>query len=97
MADFAKWNPAMDFTCPALWPDFNVCVGVIDGTPTNPGNDDSTPSLIQGGIVSNCKRFHLIAGTTTCGSLQKYYSITMAQLAKWNPAVGAKRTALWTQ
>ncbi|KAH6988451.1 hypothetical protein EDB80DRAFT_816699 [Ilyonectria destructans] len=97
MADFAKWNPTVGSKCTALWPDYNVCVGVIGGTPTNPGNGVSTPSPIQAGMVSNCKKFHLIASTTTCGSIQKYYSITMAQLAKWNPAVGAKCTALWAQ
>ncbi|KAL6401419.1 hypothetical protein AUP68_15289 [Ilyonectria robusta] len=97
MADFTKWNPTVVFTCPALWANFNVCVGVIDGTPTNPGDDDSTPSPIQAGMASNCKKFHLIGSTTTCGSIQKYYSITMAQLAKWNLAVGAKCTALWAQ
>lgn len=31
------------------------------------------------------------------GRIQNYYKITMAQLAKWNPAVSAKCTALWAE
>ncbi|KAI8692433.1 hypothetical protein NCS56_00000100 [Fusarium sp. Ph1] len=97
LADFTKWNPAIGSKCTALWANYHVCIGVISGTPTNPGNGVSTPSPIQPGMVSNCKKFHLVSSTTTCASIQNYYKITMAQLAKWNPAVGAKCTALWAQ
>ncbi|KAM0542829.1 hypothetical protein ACHAPJ_012609 [Fusarium lateritium] len=95
LADFLKWNPAVGSNCKGLWADYNVCVGVIGGTPTKPGNSVKTPSPIQPGLVSNCKRFHEVKSTTTCDSIQKYYKITMAQLAKWNPAVGTKCNALW--
>ncbi|KAM0424886.1 hypothetical protein ACHAPT_009942 [Fusarium lateritium] len=97
MADFAKWNPAVGSGCTALWADYNVCVGVIGGTPTKPDTGASTPSPVQPGMISNCKKFHLVQSTTTCASIQNYYKITMAQLAKWNPAVGAKCTALWAK
>ncbi|KAF7544085.1 hypothetical protein G7Z17_g10232 [Cylindrodendrum hubeiense] len=97
MADFAKWNPAVGSKCTALWPEYNVCVGVIGGTPTKPGNGVATPSPIQTGMVTNCKKFHLIASTTTCASIQEYYKISMSQLARWNPAVGTKCTALWAK
>ncbi|KAF9770548.1 hypothetical protein IL306_011887 [Fusarium sp. DS 682] len=97
LADFVKWNPAVGSKCTGLWADYNVCIGVIGGTPTKPGNGVQTPSPIQPGIVSNCKKFHEVASTTTCDSIQKYYKITMAQLAKWNPAVGTKCTALWAK
>ncbi|KAL6354006.1 hypothetical protein LRP88_12637 [Fusarium phalaenopsidis] len=97
MADFAKWNPAVGSKCTALWANYHVCIGVMGGTPTNPGNGVSTPSPIQPGMVSNCKKFHLVSSTTTCASIQDYYKITMAQFAKWNPAVGEKCTALWAQ
>ncbi|KAM5351161.1 hypothetical protein ACJ41O_003884 [Fusarium nematophilum] len=97
MADFAKWNPAVGKDCKGLWANYNVCVGVVGGTPTKPGNGVQTPSPIQAGMVSNCKRFHLSSSTTTCTSIQNYYKITMAQLAKWNPAVGSKCTTLWAK
>ncbi|KLO83407.1 uncharacterized protein FFB20_06853 [Fusarium fujikuroi] len=97
LADFVKWNPAVGSKCTGLWADYNVCVGVIGGTPTKPDNGVKTPSPIQPGMVSNCKKFHEVASTTTCDSIQKYYKITMAQLAKWNPAVGTKCTALWAK
>ncbi|WAO94383.1 Hypothetical protein NCS54_01196400 [Fusarium falciforme] len=95
MADFAKWNPTIGSKYTALWANYHVCIGIIGGTPTNPGNSISTPSPIQPGIVSNYKKFHLVSSTTTCASIQDYYKITMAQFAKWNPAVGEKCTALW--
>ncbi|KAJ4245206.1 hypothetical protein NW762_014076 [Fusarium torreyae] len=97
MADFAKWNPAVGAKCTGLWANYNVCVGVIGGTPTKPSTGVTTPSPIQSGMVSNCKKFHPVASTTTCDSIQKYYKITMAQLVKWNPAVGSKCTGLWAK
>ncbi|WAO97001.1 Hypothetical protein NCS54_01469900 [Fusarium falciforme] len=95
LADFIKWNPAVGSNCKDLWADYNVCVGVFGGTPTKPDNGVKTPAPIQSGMVSNCKKFHQVASKTTCASIQNYYKITMAQLAKWNPAVGTGCTALW--
>ncbi|KAF4453305.1 hypothetical protein F53441_4035 [Fusarium austroafricanum] len=97
MAQLVEWNPAIGPKCTSLWVDYNVCVGVIGQkpTPTQPAKSDGTPSPIQPGTVKNCKKFHQVKKTTTCDSIQKYYKITMAQIAKWNPAVGTKCTALW--
>ncbi|KAF5259705.1 hypothetical protein FOXYS1_9670 [Fusarium oxysporum] len=97
LTDFVKWNPAVGKECKGLWADYNVCVGVIGGTPTKPGNGVETPSPIQAGLVSNCKKFHQVQSTTTCASIQKYYSISFAQLVMWNPAIGSKCTALWAK
>ncbi|KAF5692428.1 hypothetical protein FDENT_2950 [Fusarium denticulatum] len=97
LSDFVKWNPAVGKDCRGLWADYTVCVGVIGGTPTKPGNGVETPSPIQNGLVSNCKKFHQVKSTTTCASIQKYYSISLAQLVKWNPAIGSKCTALWAK
>ncbi|RSL94257.1 hypothetical protein CEP52_012749 [Fusarium oligoseptatum] len=96
-ADFYKWNPAVGSTCTSLWADYNVCVGVIGQTPTptNPGNGVSTPTPIQAGMTSSCKKFHLVKSTTTCASIQDYYKVTMASLYKWNPAIGSACTSLW--
>ncbi|KAK2687525.1 hypothetical protein QWA68_013104 [Fusarium oxysporum] len=97
LTDFVKWNPAVGKDCKGLWAGYNVCIGVIGGTPTKPGNGVETPSLIQTGMVSNCKKFHMVQLTTTYASIQTYYKITLAQLTKWNPAIGSKCTALWAK
>jgi hypothetical protein len=94
-SDIGKWNPAVGANCAGLWAGYNICVGVIGGTPTQPSNGVKTPSPIQPKMVSNCKKFHKVASTTTCGSIQNYYKITMAQLAKWNPTVGSGCEKLW--
>lgn len=95
MSDFVKWNPSVGSKCTGLWTNYNVCIGVEGGTPTKPSNGIITPSPIQSGMVSNCKKFHPVASTTTCDSIQKYYKITMGQLVKWNPVIGSKCTGLW--
>ncbi|KAF5000825.1 hypothetical protein FGRMN_1433 [Fusarium graminum] len=97
LEDFGKWNPAVGADCANLWAGYNVCIGVIGGTPTKPGNGIKTPSPIQPNLVSNCKRFHKVTPTTTCISIQKYYRISMAQLAKWNPTVGNGCDKLWAK
>ncbi|KAJ4169798.1 hypothetical protein NW754_005946 [Fusarium falciforme] len=97
MEQLAKWNPAVGSKCTALWADYHVCVGVIGQTPTQPPKENPTPTPVQAGMINNCKKFHLVKSTTTCASIQDYYKITMAQIAKWNPAVGAKCTALWKE
>ncbi|KAK2938794.1 LysM domain [Fusarium oxysporum f. sp. vasinfectum] len=95
LTDFGKWNPTVGSNCAGLWAGYNVCVGVIGGTPTQPGNGVKTPSPIQPKMVSNCKKFHKVTSTTTCASIQKYYKIAMAQLVKWNPTVGKGCEKLW--
>ncbi|KAG4253278.1 hypothetical protein FPRO03_07238 [Fusarium proliferatum] len=97
MEQLAKWNPAVGSKCTALWAGYSVCVGVIGQkpSPTKPSNGVKTPSPIQSGVTKSCKKFHLVQKTTTCTSIQNYYKITMAQLYKWNPAIGAKCTNLW--
>ncbi|EWY97095.1 hypothetical protein FOYG_05577 [Fusarium oxysporum NRRL 32931] len=96
-ADFYAWNPAIGSKCTALWVDYNVCVGVVGQkpTPTQPSNGVTTPSPIQSGITKNCKKFHQVKSTTTCASIQNYYKITMANLFKWNPAIGSTCKSLW--
>ncbi|QKD52295.2 uncharacterized protein FOBCDRAFT_238586 [Fusarium oxysporum Fo47] len=96
-ADFYAWNPAIGSKCTTLWVDYNVCVGVVGQkpTPTQPSNGVTTPSPIQSGITKNCKKFHQVKSTTTCASIQNYYKITMANLFKWNPAIGSTCKSLW--
>ncbi|CAG7555730.1 unnamed protein product [Fusarium equiseti] len=95
MAQLAKWNPKVGSQCTSLLVGYHVCVGVIGQTPTQPPKQDPTPTPFIPGMIKNCKKFHLVTATTTCDSIQKYYKITMAQIAKWNPTVGSKCTSLW--
>ncbi|EXK25264.1 hypothetical protein FOMG_18060 [Fusarium oxysporum f. sp. melonis 26406] len=100
LATFHSWNPAVGQDCTHLLTDYWVCVATIGWKPptkttTKPSNGVSTPAPVQSGIVSNCKKFHPVASTTTCTSIQKYYKITMAQLVKWNPAIGSGCSGLW--
>ncbi|CCT63680.1 uncharacterized protein FFB20_02870 [Fusarium fujikuroi] len=64
-------------------------------SPAQPSNGATTPSPIQSGITKNCKKFHQVKSTTTCASIQNYYKITMANLFKWNPAIGSTCKSLW--
>ncbi|RFN43653.1 hypothetical protein FIE12Z_12119 [Fusarium flagelliforme] len=93
MSQIAQWNPDVGSTCSALLVGYNVCVGVIGQQTSPPGA--SIPSPVQPGVAKNCKKYHLVTPTTTCGSIQNYYKITMSQLAKWNPGVGSECKALW--
>ncbi|KAG9497550.1 hypothetical protein J7337_010411 [Fusarium musae] len=97
MEQIAQWNPAVGSKCTALWAGYSVCVGVIGQkpSPTKPSNGVKTPSPVQSGVTKSCKKFHMVQKTTTCTSIQNYYKITMAQLYKWNPAIGAKCTNVW--
>ncbi|RTE79633.1 hypothetical protein BHE90_005874 [Fusarium euwallaceae] len=97
MAQLSSWNPAVGSTCNGLWANYHVCVGVLGQTPTQPDPSNPTPSPVQAGMIKNCKKFHLVATTTTCDSIQKYYKITMAQLRKWNPAIDANCNGLWAK
>ena len=97
---FLSWNPAVGTGCEYLQTGYYVCVATVGWKPptkttTKPSNAVSTPAPIQSGMVSNCKKFHPVASATTCTSIQSYYKITMAQLVKWNPAIGSKCTGLW--
>ncbi|KAJ4007743.1 hypothetical protein NW766_009546 [Fusarium irregulare] len=97
MSQIASWNPDVGSDCKALLVNYNVCVGVIgqETTPTKPPSGIQTPSPTQPKVVSNCKKFHLVQSTTTCTSIQQYYKISMAQIAKWNPTVGSDCKGLW--
>ncbi|RGP71215.1 hypothetical protein FLONG3_7165 [Fusarium longipes] len=95
MEQLAKWNPKVGSSCNALLVGYHVYVGVVGQTPTQPPKQDPTPTPFLPDMIKNCKKFHLVKATTTCDSIQNYYKITLAQIVKWNPKVGAKCTGLW--
>ncbi|UZP46433.1 hypothetical protein NXS19_014245 [Fusarium pseudograminearum] len=108
LATFLSWNPDVGKDCTRLLTGYWVCIATIGWksptktttnvpAATNTSNGIPTPKPVQSGMVSNCKKFHPVSSTTTCDSIQKYYKITMAQLVKWNPAIGSKCTGLWAK
>jgi hypothetical protein len=58
------------------------------------GNGVKTSASIETGMTTSCKEFHLVASTTTCTSIQKYYKVPLAQLVKWNPVFDKSYNAL---
>ncbi|KAM5349378.1 hypothetical protein ACJ41O_005883 [Fusarium nematophilum] len=101
---FFKWNPAVGKDCSGIWAGYYYCVGV-PGTPTGKPSATSpkptatggveTPSPIQDGIAKNCNKWHPVAKTTTCSSIENYYKLPFAQFLKWNPAVEKDCSGLW--
>jgi hypothetical protein len=70
-ADFYAWNSGVGTGCQNLWLDTYYCVGLIGATTpptmttppattstTTTGNGVATPTPIQDGMVSNCRKFH---------------------------------------
>ncbi|KAK6515170.1 hypothetical protein TWF506_007515 [Arthrobotrys conoides] len=64
-------------------------------SPTVPGNGISTPSPIQAGMIKSCNKFHLVASGQTCEAITSKFSLSIAILYKWNPAIGPQCTTMW--
>lgn len=47
------------------------------------------------GIIATCKKYHLVASGNSCYDLQTKYSVTLAQLLKWNTEVNDACTNMW--
>ncbi|RBR26166.1 uncharacterized protein FIESC28_01057 [Fusarium coffeatum] len=104
---FYSWNPAVGSKCTSLLTGYWVCVGAVGwkpptktttkgSTPTKaPSNGITTPLPIQPKMVGNCNKFHMVAKTTTCSSIENYYKISLVDFGKWNPAVGSNCAGLW--
>lgn len=59
------WN-GLSEDCRGLQAHTYACIGVIGGTPTQPGNGISTPVPTQPGMVSNCNKFYKVSPGETC-------------------------------
>ncbi|KAK0385976.1 hypothetical protein NLU13_7150 [Sarocladium strictum] len=107
MANFKKWNPAVNDGCTNLWLGSYACVGVIGGITTSTTTKKPTsmqatkttgivtPTPTQTGMVKGCTQFHKVSTTTTCQAILDRYSLTLAKFVKWNPAVKSDCSNLW--
>jgi LysM repeat protein len=102
LQDFYTWNPDVGNNCNGLFPNYNVCVGVIGSsttsttTTTTSGNGISTPTPTQTGMVGNCNKFYDVKSGDTCYQIAETYSIPLSSFYDWNPAVGNNCSYLWT-
>ncbi|CRK16642.1 hypothetical protein BN1723_003819 [Verticillium longisporum] len=97
VAAFLAWNPQAGSNCAGLRRDAYACVGVVGftPTPTNPGEGVVTPAPIQPGMVATCKTFHFVEKGQICATVQNRYKVSLADLVKWNPGIGADCTLMW--
>lgn len=99
VAQLAAWNTQIGgAACTGIWAGYNICTGVIGGTPTQPtptANPNPTPQPIQDGMVGNCNRFHLVEAGETCAVIASKTGVTVSQLTTWNKGIGASCTGMW--
>lgn len=82
-----------------------VCIGVWSQsvsaaitTSTRSGTATSTTVSMgptQSGVVSGCQLFHTVVDGDDCLSIENEYSVTLAQLYRWNPSIGSTCNNLW--
>lgn len=54
-----------------------------------PGNGIATPTPIQSGMITNCKKLHRVVKGDGCWAIANTYKIELNDFYKWNPAVGS--------
>ncbi|CAI7645618.1 unnamed protein product [Penicillium pancosmium] len=97
-AQFKSWNSQVDAKCSNLWLDYYVYVHVPGATTTSapqPTAEPSGPTPQMPGIVSKCKKYHLIEDGDGCYSINTAAKITLAQFRTWNTQVDASCSNLW--
>ncbi|KAH6871828.1 hypothetical protein B0T10DRAFT_533428 [Thelonectria olida] len=86
--DFLEWNPQAGTGCTGLKTNAYACVWTINYKPTP----------VQGSsMTKDCKKYHFIAKGQVCEDIQKKYSVTLANLYKWNPAIGKDCRTMWAE
>ncbi|KPM44174.1 hypothetical protein AK830_g2383 [Neonectria ditissima] len=85
--DFLEWNPKAGTGCTGLKTDAYACVWTINYKPTP----------VQGTLIRDCKKYHFVAKGQVCKNIQKKYSVTLANLYKWNPAIGKDCRSMWAE
>ncbi|KAK2875576.1 hypothetical protein FQN49_001600 [Arthroderma sp. PD_2] len=94
---FKTWNPYINPQCSNLWADYYVCVHVPGATTSAPMPTPTSngPQPQMPGIVSNCKKFHLVKSGDNCYTINQAAGITLAQFRSWNKNVNADCSNLW--
>ncbi|WQF90152.1 Putative LysM domain-containing protein [Colletotrichum destructivum] len=99
ISQLATWNTQIGGSaCTGIWASYNICTGIIGGSPTQPPpttNPNPTPQPIQDGMVNNCNRFHLVQAGETCATIASKTGVTVAQLTTWNKGIGSSCTGMW--
>ncbi|KAL0938065.1 LysM domain-containing protein-like protein 5 [Colletotrichum truncatum] len=98
ISQLTTWNTQIGgAACTGLWAGYNICTGVIGGSPTQPGPTiNPTPQPVQDGMVDNCNRFHQVQSGDTCAVIASKAGVTVAQLAEWNKGIGGTAcTGMW--
>jgi hypothetical protein len=88
--DFVLWNRGVGGReCRTLQADTYACVGLIKGTPTQPGNGIATPAPSHPGMVGNCRKFTYVKPGDTCNNIAFFNGpISTEDFVKWNTGVG---------
>ncbi|KAJ1323118.1 peptidoglycan DL-endopeptidase LytF [Microdochium nivale] len=103
-----SWNPEVNDKCTNLWLDYYVCVHVTGaatttakppttttqnppgGQPTNSGPQPQMP-----GIVSNCKKYHLVKEGEGCWAIYTNAGISFDQFRAYNTQIDAQCSNMW--
>lgn len=109
LTNFYAWNPAVGTSCEFLGLGDYVCVGIVGytatittttattTTTTSTGNDITTPTPVQTGMVSDCNTFYYVVSGDGCSSIATSQGVTIAEIEAWNPAIGTDCTSLWLE
>lgn len=75
-----------EYVCPSATP-----------TPTTSkiGNGIATPTPIQAGMTTSCKKFYKVVKDDGCWAIANTYKIDLNDFYKWNPGVGSSCGTLW--
>ncbi|KAF3932746.1 hypothetical protein ABW19_dt0205660 [Dactylella cylindrospora] len=105
LAKLLSYNPALGNNCQGLTLRTYVCVQVSAASTTTRTTTTTTaapvvtPTPIQSGQVGNCIGWRYVQSTDTCANIVSRYaaapiSLTLANLLKWNPALGSNCAGL---
>ncbi|KLU90373.1 hypothetical protein MAPG_09335 [Magnaporthiopsis poae ATCC 64411] len=105
LAQFTTWNAGVGSGCQSMWGRTYQCVGVIGGSPTDPGkpttteagNGVTTPTPTQANMTKSCRRFHFVQKGQTCATIISQYKISLADFVSWNPDAKSDCTGLWAE
>ncbi|KAF2826311.1 LysM domain-containing protein [Ophiobolus disseminans] len=106
LTQFLNWNPSAGSTCGGLWAEAYACVSIVGHTPstpkptptpTKPSNGVQTPSPIQAGMTTNCKKFDFVNKNEICDTIVRRNGISLANFVQWNSAVGSDCRSMWAE